>query len=77
MFGGRYEELLEDVSCMRNKVFHMEDVSICTTDFEGLWNDACAVLCKPGIDIKLPNVLRTCDLFSDEEYKGILYFLYS
>ena len=74
MFGGKYEELLEDVSNMRNKIFHMEDISICTTDFERLWNDACAILCKPGIDIKLPNLLRTCDLFSDEEYKGISDF---
>ena len=72
MFGVKYEKLLQNVTRMRNKIFHMEDVSICATDFERLWNDACIVLCKPGIDIKLPDVLRTCDLFSGEVYKLIL-----
>ena len=74
MFGAKYQKILQDVNLTRNKIFHMEDLSICTTDFENLWNDACTVLCIPGIDIKLPNVLKTCDLFSNENYKGISDF---
>lgn len=73
--GVTYQEILQKVSHQRNKIFQMEDVSVCTKDFQRLWNEACAVLCIPGIDIKLPNMLKTCDLFSVEEYEGILDFL--
>lgn len=75
MFGAKYKELIYDVRDMRNKIFHMKDVSICTTNFKQLWNKAYAMLWKHGFDIELFNVLRTCDLFSVEEYKGILEFL--
>ena len=71
MFGVKYQNLLQDLSLTRNKIFHMEDLSICTKNFERLWNGAIGVLCVPGIDIKLPNVLRNCNLFSNEEYEGI------
>ena len=75
MFGAKYKELIYDVRDMRNKIFHMKDVSICTTNFKQLWNKAYAMLRKHGFDVELFNVLRTSDLFSVEEYKGILQFL--
>ena len=75
MFGAKYKELVYDVRDMRNKIFHMKDVSVCTTNFKQLWDDACVMLCKHGFDTKLFDVLRMFDLFSVEDYKGILEFL--
>ena len=76
MFGVKYKELLQDVRDMRNKIFHMKDVSICSTKFEQLWSDACNRLCKTGFHIELPNILRYCDLFSVEEYRGNCQSIY-
>ena len=70
MFGIKYKDLLHDVRDRRNKIFHMEDVSNCTSHFEELWSDACVILCKPGFCIELPSILKSCDLFSVEEYRG-------
>ena len=75
MFGCKYKDLLHDVRDMRNEIFHMEDVSNCTRHFEELWNNACIILCKPGFSIELPSILKCCDLFSVDEYKGNLDFL--
>ena len=74
MFGVKYQKRLQDINVARNKIFHMDDLSICSKNFEKLWDDACAVLDVPDIDIKLPNVLKTCDLFSNENFKGISVF---
>ena len=72
MFGAKYKELITDVRSMRNKFFHMSDVSISTSNFEQLWSEACNLLMKHGFNIELLDVLKTCDLSSVEEYKGIL-----
>lgn len=76
MFGVKYKELLQDVRDMRNKIFHMKDVSICSTKFEQLWSDTCNRLCKTGFHIELPNILQYCDLFSVEEYRGNCQSIY-
>ena len=77
MFGIKYKELLQDVRDMRNKIFHMKDVSFCSTEFEQLWSDACKTLRKPGFHIELPNILWRCDMFSVEEYRGICQSIFN
>ena len=76
IFGAKYDGLIYDVRDMRNKIFHMKDVSNCAANFEQLWNEACTMLSKHGFDIKSLNVLRTCDLPSVKEFKGILKFFH-
>ena len=75
MFGAKYKKLIYDVRDQWNEIFHMRDISICTGKFEQLWNDACDMLSGHGFDIKSISVLRTCNLSSAEECKGILEFL--
>lgn len=72
MFGDKYKKLLHDVVNMISKIFHMQDKSIRKADFEQLWNDACDMLLKYDFDIDLLKILKTCGLFSKEEYRGIL-----
>ena len=74
MFGAKYDGLIYDVRDMRNKIFHMKDVSDCTANFEQLWSEACAMLHKHGFNTKLLKVLKTCDLSLVEKYKGSLQF---
>ena len=76
MFGStvEYEKLINDVRDMRNKIFHIKDVSTCTTKFEQLWSDASDMLTRHSFDIKSLDVLRTCDLYSVGELRGILEF---
>ena len=74
-FDDRYEELLEDVGDMRNKIFHMPHELICQTELEILWDDACDMLRRHNFDTELLKVLKNCDLFSAEEYQGILEFV--
>lgn len=75
MFDDKYEKLLDDVGDMRNEIFYMQHESICQADFEQLWNEACDMLCKHGFDVELLKTLKTSDLFSVEEYRGILEFI--
>ena len=75
MFGDKYEKLLRDVGDMRNEIFIMQDESICKADFEQMWSDACNMLLKYDFDIELLKTLKTCDLFSVDEYRGIFEFL--
>ena len=70
-----YKKLIDDVRDMRNKIFHIKDVSNCTTKFEQLWSDASDMLAGHSFDIKPLDVLRTCDLYSVKEHGGILEFL--
>ena len=74
MFGSttEYEKLINDVRDMWNKIFHMKDVSTCTTKFEQLWSDASDMLARHKFDIQLLTFLRTCDLYSVGELRGIL-----
>ena len=71
MFGNKYHKLLQDVRTMRNDIFHMKDVSICTVEFEHLWNNACNYFLGIDFDIKSFRDLKTCNLFLVEECKGI------
>ena len=80
MFGAKYEELMDKVVDLRNEIFHMEDKSICTMEFEQLWREAYNlfndVFNQNGFgNIESLNILKTCDLSSIEEFKGILDFL--
>ena len=75
MFGDKYENLLHDVGNMRNEVFHMQDESICKANFEQLWNDACKMLHKHDFNMELLKILKTCDLFSADVYRGIVKFI--
>ena len=76
MFGDKYDKLLEDIGNMRDEIFHMQHDSICNTDFEQRWNEACYMLHEHKFDdIELLKTLKTCDPFSVEEYKGIMEFL--
>ena len=74
MFGDKYKKVLRDVRNMRNEIFHMQDESICKADFEQLWNGACDMLLEHDFDLELLKILKTCDLFSVEEYRG--YFIF-
>ena len=74
MIGDKYDELIYDVRDMRNKIFHMKDVSCCTTNFEQLWSEACDMLSNHGFDVNLIKALRNCHLTLEEEYKGSLKF---
>ena len=76
MFGESYMELLDKVMAMRNKIFSMENVLKFPKEFEHQWNTVYSVfdkLRKDGFGIKLFVELKTCDLFSVESYKGILF----
>ena len=74
LFGLKYEDLIYEVRDMRNKIFHMTDESISTANFNKLWSEAGNMLCKHGFDIKSLDDLRTCDISSVEDLKGILEF---
>ena len=75
MFGDKYEKLLHDVGDMRNEIFHMQHESICKAEFEQLWNDACDMLLKHDFNVNSLKIMKTYDLFSVEEYRGILEFI--
>lgn len=72
VFGSSYFELLHDVIERKNKIFHIEDLSECTKKFEQLWKDACNWFHANGIDEKLLSELKSCDLLTIKECKGIL-----
>ena len=75
MFGGKYKELLRNVMAMRNKIFHITDVSVDTAEFERLWDEIFEMfekICKDGFNIKLPVELKTWDLTSVKEKKRYL-----
>lgn len=77
--GARYKKLLDEVGDLRNEVFHMQDESICTADFQELWRKAYDMLCNYDCDYDFDteslNFFKNCDLFSLEVYKGILEVL--
>ena len=75
LFGAKYDELIDDVRDIRNRIFYMKDISNCTANFKQLWKQARDMLSNHGFDIKPLNVLRTCDLSSVKQFKGILKFL--
>ena len=75
MFGAKYDSPIYDVRDMRHKIFHLKDISNCMANIEQLWNEASTVLFKHGYDVKSLNFLKTCDLSSLKECKGILEFL--
>ena len=76
MFGDKYDKLLNDVGDKRDEIFHMQDESFCKANFEQLWLGACRMLDEHKFpNMKLLETLKTCDLFSVEEYKGILEFV--
>ena len=75
IFGNKYKKLLQDVGTIRNNLFHMKDVSICTKEFEELWNNAYSYFSRIGFDIKSFGYLKICNLFLIEECKGILEIL--
>ena len=74
MFGNKYEKLLDDVGDMRSDIFHMKDDSIIKADFDKLWKCACNMFRNHGFDIKSFQVFKTCNLFSVEQYRGIMEF---
>lgn len=76
IFGDEYDSLLDDVGDLRNKIFHMEDKKICTTESEEMWGEASDVLCKHGFVTKPDNALKFPNLHSYEEYKGNSDFIY-
>ena len=53
----------------------MTDESIRAANFNEVWTEAGTMFSKHGFDIKSLDDLRTCDLSSVEELKGILEFL--
>ena len=77
MFGSivEYANLISNVRDMRNKVFHMKNVSTCTTKFEQMWSDASSMLAKHDFNSESLKVLRTCDLYAVREDRGILEFI--
>lgn len=75
LFGAKHEELIYEVRTMRNKIFQMTDESIRAANFNEVWTEAGTMFSKHGFDIKSLDDLRTCDLSSVEELKGILEFL--
>ena len=76
LFGTKYKHLIYEVRDKRNKIFHMGDKLICEAQFDTLWNQTADMLCKHGFDIKSLDDLKTCDLSSAEDLKGILKFFY-
>ena len=74
LFGSKYEDLIYDVRDRRNEIYHMPDESICAAEFKKLWSQAGNMLWKHGFDIESLDDLRTCDLSSTEELKGISEF---
>lgn len=68
--GGKYKELLDPLGDIRNKIFHMEDKAISIAEFETLWEEAGAELLKHGFDVNSLNFLKTCNLYSSEEWQG-------
>ena len=73
MFGSEYKDYLRDMRDMRNKIFHIEDVSTCTKKFEQLWSDTCDIFGTRGFDMSHLNYLKTCDLLSIKCYRGTFY----
>ena len=71
MFGTRCSEQIQELMDMQNKYFHMKDVSICSVDFERLWSDAWKTLERHSCEMKLLSFLKTSNLFSVEDCKGI------
>ena len=74
LFGSKYEDLICDVRDRRNEIYHMPDESICAAEFKKLWSQAGNMLWKHGFDLESLDDLRTCDLSSTEELKGISEF---
>lgn len=75
LFGAKYEKLIDEVRTKRSNIFQMTDESICGANFNEEWNEVGTMFRKHDLDIKSLDDLRTCDLSSVEELKGILQFL--
>ena len=76
LFGTKYKHLIYEVRDKRNKIFHMADKLICEAKFDKLWNETGDMLRKHGFDIQSLDDLKTCDLASAENLKGISKFFY-
>lgn len=74
MFGDKYKNPLQEMRNMRNSIFHMENISNCTRNFQELWTNVHSIFPKNGFGTEL-SILRCGDLFSVEMYKGNVDFL--
>ena len=70
--GATYKKFIYKMIDMLNKIFHINNVSIYTKNFEEEWEIICSVFRHQGVDIEPYNVLRKCDLSSVKECRGIL-----
>lgn len=69
---GATHQFIYKMMDMWNKIFHTENVSIFTQNFDQEWEIACAMFRDQNVNVEPYDVLRKCDLSSVNECRGIL-----
>ena len=71
MFGGKYNQLVKDLRCVRNRESHRGDKNLSETEFEKLWEGTAKILDRHGFDFTLVDGLKAGDPFLDQRFKDI------
>ena len=71
MFGNKYDQLVKDLRCVRNKEYHRGDRDLSDTEFNKLWKSIGNILLRHGFDLTVVDGLETGDPFLDQRFKDI------
>ena len=75
-FGNKYDSLVTDVRNARNKLFHTGKKEIPDIEFDQLWKDTTDMLQKHHFDLALVDGLKTCDIFSHQQFRSFATFFH-
>ena len=66
--GNKYEQYLDNLRKLRNRLFHRGCTNLTETDFNTLWNDASNILELYNFDVSSVAGLKDCEFSLPQEY---------
>ena len=68
LYGNKYEQYLDNLRTLRNRLFHRGRTNLTETDFKTLWNDTSNTLKWYNFDMSSVAGLKDCEFSLPQEY---------